>query len=66
MLAVANSGSCIGPQNKIGHPGWGKTHDYWDFEIAFVTVLADMLLEMSLLMAYSLSCTFFLYFTSNF
>ena len=23
VLAVANSGSCVGPQNKIGHPAGG-------------------------------------------
>ena len=22
VLAVANTGSCVGPQNKIGHPAW--------------------------------------------
>ena len=22
VLAVANTGSCVGPQNKIGHPVW--------------------------------------------
>ena len=22
MLAVANAGSCVGPQNKIGHPAY--------------------------------------------
>ena len=24
VLAVANSGSCVGPQNKIGHPAGGR------------------------------------------
>ena len=24
VLAVANTGSCVGPQNKIGHPARGR------------------------------------------
>ena len=28
VLAVANAGSCVGPQNKIGHPA-GCRFPYW-------------------------------------
>ena len=55
VFAVANTGSCVGPQNKIGHPvgcrflRWvpAEQHDFWDSEVCIQPGSNPLLLPRS-------------------